>query len=223
MPAAGERHASSISRSYRCEGLWMKIFQGVKLLKVDFDEIQKAMEDVVRDSFDYFLDLRTGEVIVLSEDILDKVGARLYDGDFDVIGDDIEYIEFSEEPILPSWMEDEVELVMNVILEKNGRYDRIPERQSTEAHQVMLEFLETVEEPVLREELAHALDGKGAFRRFKDILRYNPQERKKWHGHNARAMKKVITEWLKPLEIEPVQINREGKERGQDDVGEVEL
>jgi hypothetical protein len=201
----------------------MKIFQGVKLLKVDFDEIQKAMEDVVRDSFDYFLDLRTGEVIVLSEDILDKVGARLYDGDFDVIGDDIEYIEFSEEPILPSWMEDEVELVMNVILEKNGRYDRIPERQSTEAHQVMLEFLETVEEPVLKEELAHALDGKGAFRRFKDILRYNPKERKNWHGHNARAMKKVITEWLKSLEVEPVQINREGKERGQDDVGEAEL
>jgi hypothetical protein len=201
----------------------MKVFHGVKLLKVDFDEIQKAMEDVVRDSFDYFLDLRTGEVIVLSEDILDKVGARLYDGDFDVIGDDIEYIEFSEEPILPSWMEDEVDLVLNVILEKNGRYVRIPERHSLEAHQVMLEFLETVEEPVLREELAYALDGKGAFRRFKDILCYHPKKRKNWHGYNARAMKKVITEWLKSLEVEPVQINREGKERGQDDVREVEL
>jgi len=195
----------------------------MKLLKVDFDEIQKAMEDVVRDSFDYFLDLRTGEVIALSEDILDKVGVRLYEGDFDEIGDDIECIEFSEEPTLPSWMEDEVELVLNVMLDKDGRYVRIPERHSPEAHQVMLEFLETVEEPVLRGELAHALNGKGAFRRFKDVLSYHPKERKKWHGHNAWAMKKVITEWLRSLEVEPVQINRERKERGQDDVGEVEL
>lgn len=200
----------------------MKIFEEVKLLKVDFDEIQKAMEDVVRDSFDYFLDLWTGEVAVLSEDILEKVGARLYDGDFDLIGDDIEYIEFSEEPILPYWMEDEVELVLNLILENNGRYVRIPERRSPEAHQVMSGFLETVEEPVLREELAHALCGRGAFRKFKDILRDHPKERKKWHGHNARAMKKVITEWLKSFEVEPVQINREGKERGQDNAGEVE-
>jgi len=195
----------------------------MKLLKVDFDEIQKAMEDVVRDSFDYFLDLHTGEVIALSEDILDKVGVRLYEGDFDAIGDDIEYIEFSEEPTLPSWMEDEVELVLNVMLDKDERYVRIPERHSPEAHQVMLEFLETVEEPILKGELAHALDGKGAFRRFKDVLSYHPKERKKWHGHNARAMKKVITEWLRSLEVEPVQINRERKERGQDDVGEVEL
>lgn len=201
----------------------MKIFEGVKLLRVDFDKIQKAMEDVVRDSFDYFLDLWTGEVIVLSEDILEKVEERLYDGDFDVIRDDIEYIEFSEEPKLPYWMEDEVELVLNLILENNnGRYIRIPERRSPEAHQVMRGFLETIEKPVLREELTHALCARGAFRKFKDILRYHPKERKKWHGHNARAMKKVITEWLKSFEVEPVQISREGKERGLDNVGEVE-
>ena len=66
----------------------------MKLLKIDFDKIQKAMEDVVRNSFDYFLDLNTGEVIALSEDILDAVEVRLYEGDFDEIGDGIEYIEF---------------------------------------------------------------------------------------------------------------------------------
>jgi len=195
----------------------------MRRLEVDFDEIQKAMEDVARDTFDYFLDSRTGVVIAVSEDILDEVEAKLYEGDFDEIGEGIEYVEFSEEPELPSWMEDEIELILDVILDKNRRYVRIPERYSSEAHQVMTEFLEISEEPALKGELVHALNGKGAFRRFKDALVNYPKERKKWHGYNARAMKRVITEWLQSLGIEPWQIDREKKERGTDYVGEVDL
>ncbi len=195
----------------------------MKTLKIDFNEIQKAMEDVVRDSFDYFLDLYTGDVIALSEDILNEVAERLYEGDFDEIGNGIEYIEFSEEPTLPSWMEDEVELALDVFLDKNGRYIRIPERYSSEAHQIMSEFLNTVEDPSLKGELAHILNGKGAFRRFKDVLIHYPKERKRWHGFNAQAMKRVITEWLKTLEIEPVQIYLQKKERGTNYVGQAEL
>ena len=81
-------------------------------LKVNFDEIQKAMEDVVRDTFDYFLDLETGEVMTFSEEILGEVKERLYGDDDEEIGDDIEYIEFDKEPEIPDWMEDEVELVL---------------------------------------------------------------------------------------------------------------
>lgn len=195
----------------------------MKLLKIDFDEIQKAMEDVARDSFDYFLDLHTGEVITLSDDILDEVEVRLFEGEFDEIGDGIEYIEFSEDPKLPFWMEDEVELVLDVILDKNGRYVRIPERYSSEAHQAMHEFLKTVEDPVLKTELTNKLNGKGAFRRFKNVLINYPKERKRWHGYNAWAMKRVIIEWLGSLEIEPEQIYLGKKERGMDYVREVEL
>jgi hypothetical protein len=197
--------------------------QVMKLLKIDFDKIQKAMEDVVRDAFDYYLDLRTGEVIALSEDILDAVESRLYEGDFDEIEDSIEYIEFYDEPALPFWMEDEVECVLDVILDKIGRYVRIPERYSSEAHRVMREFLEEVEDPVLKRALNNAISGKGAFRRFKDALINYPKERKRWHSYNARAMKKVITGWLKSLGVEPVQIYSGKKERGADYVREVEL
>jgi len=195
----------------------------MRILRIDFDEIQKAMEDVVRDSFDYFLDLQTGEVMALSEDILSEVGARLYEGDFDEIGDNVEYIEFSEEPNLPCWMEDEVELVLEVLLNENGRYVHIPERYASEAHHVMTEFLEIIKNPVIKEELTHVLNGKGAFKRFKNVLISYPKERKRWHGFNAKAMKRVIIEWLKSLGIEPVQIYPEKKERGAGYVREVEL
>ncbi|MEW6163388.1 MAG: UPF0158 family protein [Nitrospirota bacterium] len=192
-------------------------------LKIDFDEIQKAMEDVVRDSFDYFLDLRTGEIIALSEDILSEVRARVYEGNYDDIGDNIEYIEFDEEPDLPYWMEDEVELALEVLLDEDGRYIHIPERDSSGAHNIMADFIETVKDPALKEELTNALDGKGAFRRFKNVLIDYPKERKRWHGYNAKAMKKIIIEWLESIGVKPEQIYSKKKEEGADYARETKL
>jgi hypothetical protein len=164
---------------------------------VNFGDIQKAMEDVARNSFDYYFDRETGEVIPFSEEILAQGKALLYESDADEIDDDIEYIEFDEVPELPEWMEDEIELGIEILLDKSDRYIRIPERTASLAYQSMAEFIETVSDPDLKEKLSAALNGKGAFRKFKDVLIDDPKERKRWHGFNAKAMKKEITEWLK--------------------------
>lgn len=176
----------------------------MKKLKVNFDEIQKAMEDVVRDTFDYFIDLGTGEVMAFSEEILNEVKSRLYESDSDEIGDEIEYIEFDEEPEIPDWMVDEVELVLEILLDNNERFIRIPERESHSAYRSMSEFLDTVDDISLREELSTVLNGKGAFRRFKDILLQYPKERKRWHGYNAKTIKWEVIEWLTSIGVEPV-------------------
>ena len=177
---------------------------GMKQLKVKFDEIRKAMEDVARDSFDYFFDYETGEVITFSEEILKEVKERLYEGDADEIEDDIEYIEFDEIPELPDWMEDEIELALEIIFDVRGRYFRIPERRSSLAFQTKTAFTELVENPVLKEKLSAALDGKGAFRHFKDVLLDYPKERKRWHGYNAKVLKKEIIQWLNSISVDPV-------------------
>jgi hypothetical protein len=176
----------------------------MKKPNVNFDDIQKAMEDVSRDKFEYYLDIETGEVIALSEEILLEIESRLYDSDYDEIEDDIEYIEYDEEPDLPEWMEDEVELALEVLLDEDGRYVRIPEREHPKAYKTMTEFIDTVEDPILREELSQALNGKGAFRKFKDVLIHHPKERKRWHGYNAKAVKKEIVEWMNNLGSSPV-------------------
>jgi hypothetical protein len=178
----------------------------MKKLEVDFDEIQKATEDVMRDTFDYFLDLETGEVLTLSEEIVREMKARLSDDDFEEIDDDIEYIEFDEEPEIPDWMTDEMEMILEILLDESGRYIRIPERKNRVAYQSMHDFIETIEDPLLKKELSSALDGKGAFRKFKDALVRFPGERKRWHRHNAKALKKESTEWLKSLGIEAVPL-----------------
>lgn len=177
-----------------------------KKLSIDFDEIQKAMEDITRDSFDYFFDLRTGEVITLSEEILNEARERLTEGDFEDLGDDIEYIEFAEEPDIPYWMEDEVELALDVLLNEGNRYVQIPERDSGEAYITMIEFIKTIRDPLLKEELTVAINGKGAFRKFKNVLLEYPKERKRWHAFNAKTMRNIIKDWLLSLGIKPEQI-----------------
>lgn len=179
----------------------------MRKLKVNFDEIQKAMEDVARDAFDYFLDLKTGEVIALSEDILSRVRSILYKGADDESG--IDEVKFNEEYNLPDWMEDEVELAIKVLFDEEERYICIPERQSGEAYTTMTNFLETITDQELKEELSVALNGKGAFARFKDVLVNYPKERKGWHGYNAKAMKKVIIEWLGSIEINDTDNRRQ--------------
>jgi hypothetical protein len=119
--------------------------------------------------------------------------------------DDIEYAEFDEEPELPDWMVDEVELALEILLDENERYIRIPERGSHAAYRSMAGFIETVDDLYLREELSEALNGKVAFWRFKDVLIDYPKDRKSWHGYNAKTMKKEIAEWLDSIAIEPDQ------------------
>jgi len=176
----------------------------VKKLTVNFAEIQKAMEDVIRDSFDYFIDTGTGEVITFSEEILTEVKSKLYNDDNEEIGDDIEYIEFDKEPDLPDWMLDEIDLALEILFDEEGKFIRIPERNTHSAYKTMNEFIETVKDSELKEKLVNALNGKGAFRKFKDALIDFPKERKRWHGYNAKSMKREIAEWLKNIGIEPV-------------------
>lgn len=176
----------------------------MKSLRVSFDEIQKAMEDISRETFDYFLDLETGEVISFSEEILGEVKARLYDSDSDEINDDIEYIEFDEEPELPDWMHDEVELALEILLDEDERFVRIPERNKSVAYKSMAAFIDTIEDPVFKEELSLSLSGKGAFRKFKDVLIDYPKERKRWHGYNSKEMKREIIEWMNSIGVTPV-------------------
>jgi hypothetical protein len=167
-------------------------------LKIDFDEVQKAMEDTEREAFDYFLDRETGDVIILSEEIISKARSVLDE----IVEDDMadyEEMVFDKEYDIPDWMEDEIELALDIFLYEKDRYLRIPERNPVSCYAAMKEFAEQTEDVPLKEELLGILDGKGAFRRFKDSLEQYPGERKRWYGFNAKAVKKEIAEWMQAV------------------------
>jgi len=174
----------------------------MKKLNIDFDEVQKAMEDTARDAFDYFLDMETGEVLILSVDILNRARISLSE-DFDEDMENYEEVEFDRDIEIPDWMEDEVELALEIFLDE-GKYARIPERSPNHAYTAMGEFTNNLEDIELQSELLQVLDGQGAFRRFKDALEPHPRLRKLWYGYNAKATRLEITEWLTSLHIEAI-------------------
>lgn len=168
---------------------------------IDYDELQKAMEDTVRDAFDYFLDMETGEIIILSEDIIKKAQTIL-DGSYDDDIGDFEDVEIEEEPVIPEWMEDEIELALDIFIYEKERYIRIPERNPMNGYNIMKAFTETLGDEALKRTILGLLDGKNAFRKFKDALAPYPKERKLWYGFNAKAVRDELKDWLKTTGLE---------------------
>jgi len=82
------------------------------------------------------------------------------------------------------------------------RYLSIPTESSREGYQDMVAFTESLEDENLKEKLWIALDGRGAFRRFKDVLLSHPEKREEWFKFQDERLEKRIMEWLEENEIE---------------------
>jgi hypothetical protein len=66
----------------------------------------------------------------------------------------------------------------------------------------MAEFAGTVADARLRDLLEVALDGRGAFRRFKDVLHGHPAERDRWFAFRDARVRAAAREWLAENGIE---------------------
>ncbi|MGH7390869.1 MAG: UPF0158 family protein [Candidatus Rokuibacteriota bacterium] len=67
----------------------------------------------------------------------------------------------------------------------------------------MVEFAASVQNAHLRELLDVALRGRGAFRRFKDVLAEYPAERERWFRFHDERVREAIREWLADHDITP--------------------
>src|SRR6185369_8535210 len=80
------------------------------------------------------------------------------------------------------------------------RVEPVPSR---EQYKWMERFVVQVTEPALRERLVIAIDGKGAFRRFKDVLLNYPVERERWFSYRAELLHWAMKKWLEKELLEP--------------------
>lgn len=79
----------------------------------------------------------------------------------------------------------------------------------------MEEFIEKVQEPELKDKLNIAIDGKGAFRRFKDVLVGYPMEREEWFSQRSIRLREHMQQWLKSKRVAPT--NTPPWEGGEDE------
>jgi len=80
---------------------------------------------------------------------------------------------------------------------------RVEPASSREQYRWMERFVGSVGDEPLRERLIISIDGKGAFRRFKDVLLAYPAERERWFSYRADLLHWHIQTWLESHEIQP--------------------
>src|SRR5882724_4677466 len=78
---------------------------------------------------------------------------------------------------------------------------RVEPASSREQYRWMERFVGSVTDEPLRERLIISIDGKGAFRRFKDVLLAYPAERERWFSYRAELLHWHIHNWLEQHEI----------------------
>lgn len=96
---------------------------------------------------------------------------------------------------------DEVEEIYERMEDEPKRYLSIPTGSSREGYQVMVAFAESLEDGNLKDKLWIALNGRGAFRRFKDVLLSYPEKREEWFRFKDERLEKLVREWLEENEI----------------------
>lgn len=89
------------------------------------------------------------------------------------------------------------------ISENIRNFLRIEPASSREQYRWMERFVGSVADEPLRERLTISIDGKGAFRRFKDVLLAYPAERERWFSYRADLLHWHIAQWLVQNEIAP--------------------
>ena len=90
--------------------------------------------------------------------------------------------------------DEETEKLRDDIDENPDRYESIPKAESSEGYEDMEDFIATVEEEHLTQLLQVAINGKGAFRRFKDVLIGYPKQQEKWFQFKDERMRERAPE-----------------------------
>jgi hypothetical protein len=111
---------------------------------------------------------------------------------------------------------------MHQRIASDGGYLRIEPVSSREQYRWMERFIPMVEDKPLSDLLIQAIDGKGAFRRFKDVLMSHGAERERWFAFRSERLRVFMEAWLAAHALKPaprvVWPSDAGKEPREDEV-----
>jgi hypothetical protein len=131
--------------------------------------------EMVSDTFQVFLNRRTGEFTMLSEDDLHLADEGYEPEDY------------------PEWQQDVLAEADEVLTSQ----DWLDLPTAFEIHEwaIMRDFCDGVEDDEIREDLVFRVHGSGAFRMFRDgIYRYELVDA--WHRFRQQAFERIAIDWL---------------------------
>ncbi len=86
---------------------------------------------------------------------------------------------------------------------EGDRYVSVPERSSHEGYLDMERFIFTVANPRLRDRFDRAIQGRGAFRSFRDTLADQHREQAHWNAFEQQRMQRRMLDWLESIDVVP--------------------
>lgn len=93
---------------------------------------------------------------------------------------------------------------MHARIASDPSYMRIEPVSSREQYRWMERYIPMVEDRELQARLTAAIDGKGAFRRFKDALMSFGPERERWFAFRSERLRVFMEAWLSAHGLRPV-------------------
>ncbi len=154
----------------------------MRKLKINWGDLELAI-DTGSFEMSHYLDLETGEVPMVTEEDRDRL----------------------DEPTdsLQDWEKEAVEQARAIEEGLGERYVGVPGQSSHEGYRDMERFIATVARPRLRDRLDRAIEGRGAFRRFRDVLAEHPEEGTRWYALKELHVQKRMLDWLESIDVEP--------------------
>ena len=141
---------------------------------IKLSEILEAIE-FLSDEIEYYLDKTTGRVHMLTSEITSDAE----------LGDPIEDY--------PEWEQEPIEVARRV---EEGDKDVIglPTQWDIDEYEIMSDFCDSLPEGTVQEALYRAIEGRGAFRRFKDaILSLGVAD--DWYTYREARFKAIAIDW----------------------------
>ena len=173
-------------------------------VKVDLEELAIALDINFSELYQY-LDLETGRIVTIMEEFARELEG-IYDEIYDEHGNRVVTLEaYLQQRDDPVW---EKEMILEADRVEQGygvRYIRVERDDPYDDYRDMERFIGIVEDAHLRERLWTAIQGRGAFRRFKDLLARHPHVEEAWFEFKDARLQKRVTNWLAYHDIESVQ------------------
>jgi hypothetical protein len=139
---------------------------------------------------------------ILDNVLLDNIAMAMNDGSYEMQW----YLDIEEAAVvlISDYGDEDTEALEELIEadEKGERFKYIPKKTGRDGWNLMDEFIRSLDDidETTRRSLFRSIEGRGAFRRFKDIVyEFGIQDR--WFEYSGRKERKEVLEWLCSLNL----------------------
>ena len=145
-----------------------------------------------------YLDAETGSVLFVEDYVADQLGELFANAVSEDIGSVLQ-----AQTDLSDIERQQLLNAARIEGDADNRCRMIPKQDSRDGYEDMQEYIWSLEDEHLRELLEVAIQGSGAFRRFKDLLYRYPEAETNWFKFRDEREKRRMTDWLASQGIEP--------------------